>query len=106
MSYLEGCYVLTAGSVDDGQIWSKSVAGCLVRETVDSVGCCSIFLYWLSMMYHRRGRQDTYGAYGLAPVALEVIRCIRDPWDRLSVVSFFGIMVILGKVNRQLSRLG
>lgn len=101
-----GCYILTAGSVDNGQIWSKSVASCLIRETVDSVGCCCIFLRWLLVMNHKRSGQDTYSAYGLGPVALEVIRRICDPWNRLYVVSLLNILMALWEVNKQLSRLG
>jgi hypothetical protein len=85
--------ILTAWSVDNGQIWSESVAGRLVRETVDPVGCGCIFLHWLLAMNNNRSRQDTYGTYGLSSIALEVIRCIGDPWNCLYVVSFF---IILG----------
>jgi hypothetical protein len=102
---LGACCILTAWSVDNGQIWSESVAGCLVRETVDSVGCCCILLHWLLAMNNSRSRKDTYGTYGLASIALEVIRCICDPWNRLYVVSFLIILVTL-QVNKQLSRLG
>ena len=100
-----GCYILTARSIDNSQIWRKSVTGCLVRETVDSVGCCCIFLRWLLVISHRRSRRDTYSAYGLGSIAVEVIRCICDPWDCLYDVSFLSILVALWEVNKQLSRL-
>lgn len=99
------CYVLTARSIDNSQIWRKSVTVCLVRETVDSVSCCCIFLRWLLVINHKRSRQDTYSAYRLASIAVEVIRCICDPWDRLYDVSFLSILMPLWKVNKQLSRL-
>jgi hypothetical protein len=97
--------ILTAWSVDNGQIWSESVAGRLVRETVDPVGCGCVLLHWLLAMNNSRSRQDTYGTYGLSSIALEVIRCICDPWNCLYVVSFLIILVTL-QVNKQLSRLG
>jgi hypothetical protein len=41
----------------------------------------------------------------IVSIALEVIRCICDPWNCLYVVSFLIILVTL-QVNKQLSRLG